>query len=737
MAYHAYHIAPGRDGRPDRLHLFGIDGVQEFDLLSSFYAEGSHPGGEAIDLEEMRRVADAHREPLEADIHPVLAFMTARGWAPKRPLPRYQMPSLIQLARQTRRAVFHLNKCERETNFAIECKDEQDLLLQWQSFVQTNDPDILLSYSGHNFDEQYLSARGGRRFGYLSRIHGYKCTVSDRRPLRWRHVPGRIDLDLFAYVKQSQLKFRDYRLDTVARDILRAQGKTGLEIKEMFSLFEQGNMSAVVEYCLQDCQLVIDLYGALGVDAADNALAEITHVFRQDLHTRGVSFRVLSHFYAEAKARGMVMARAKDGDRLQGDEKYVGAFVMQPKVTGLIDHVLTLDFASLYPSIMIAYNICSSTIVEPRQPRNPAGRYLDLVLPSGRSACFRQDVPGLVPTIVKNLLDARKRTKRQMRMAASDVERTVLNARQMAEKVCANAAYGFFGLKSSIYGMVVVAEAITTLGQQTIKKAIEIAEISFPGLSVVYTDTDSLFCHFTPKPSSREKLFALGKKVAQAVNSQLPSPISLEVEKTIEPFLISSKKMYSGWAFGSPSEDSKSLLVKGMRSTRRDGAPYFDKLYSELLKMMLAREPTSLCMSLIKTSLDKIMEPASLLCYEDFVLTTTLGDTYKNAETSVAVIVSRQMEPPPLPGDRLRYIMQNTGSIKQTKKFRQVLAADKGNVNKLAAYVRSSKPSLVSLLSLVGGDCVQLIDSYIEKLAPRSAGFTKGIDSFFIKKVKK
>ena len=650
MAFHAYHVVPGRDGQPDRLHLFGVNSIEIFDMPSSFYVEGIHPGGEPIDLvptrasngvrhytkmtfrtqEEMKRIATAHREPLESDIHPVLAFMVDRGWVPKVPagvrlslvaydiqtftpvqgaFPNSSRPSdeIICIGSvfrgrdgTVRRVVFHLGKCEQETAFAIECKGEEDLLLQWQSFVQANDPDILLSYNGHNFDEHYLSARGGKRFGYLSRIPGYKCSISDRRPLRWRYVPGRIDLDLYAYVKQSQLKFRDYRLETVAREILKTQGKTGLGIKEMFSLYEQDRMSAVAEYCLQDCQLVVDLYDALGVDAADNALAEVTHVFRQDIHSRGVSFRVLSHLYAEAKARGMVMARAKDGDRLNGDEKYVGAFVMQPKVTGLIDHVLTLDFASLYPSIMIGYNTCISSIVDPGQPRDPVGRYLDLVLPSGRSVCFRQDVPGLVPTIVKNLLEARKRTKQQMKEATSELERTVLNARQMAEKVCANAAYGFFGLKSSVYGIVAVAEAITTLGQQTIKKAINIAESSFPGLSVVYTDTDSLFCHFTPRPPSREELFALGKKVAREVNIQLPSPISLVVEKTTEPFLISSKKMYCGWAFDSPSDDSKKMLVKGLRSTRRDGAPYFDKLYSELLKMLLAQESTEACMATIK-----------------------------------------------------------------------------------------------------------------------------------------
>lgn len=134
-----------------------------------------------------------------------------------------------------------------------------------------------------------------------------------------------------------------------------------------------------------------------------------------------------------------------------------------------------------------------------------------------------------------------------------------------------------------------------------------------------------------------------------------------------------------------------------------------------------------------QSSLKKLVEQPGLLCYEDFVMTTTLGETYKNAEASVAVVISRQIEPPPLPGDRLRYIIQKSGSIKQVKKFTQVLAADKGNVNKLdlAAYVRSSKSSLVSLLALAGDDCGPLFDSYIAKLAPRSAGFTKDISSFF------
>eukprot|EP00808_Paulinella_micropora_P017378 g49318.t1 len=766
-----HYKSTGVDGVGDKLLLFGVDGVEVFDLKSTFYTEGS--GHDQLELsptrapqgpepytrhtfnskEEMTRAAESYDEPLESDIPPVLAFMVSKKCVLC--VPRGVKMSIISFdiecytslpgafpnsTRETdavRKVAFHLGKCEQSTEGAVESKNEHDLLLQWQTFVQANDPDVLLSYNGHNFDEKYLSDRGGKTFGFLSRLKGYRSFINKDRPCRWRYVPGRIDLDLYAYVKNSQLKYRDYKLDTVAKHILKGgAGKTGLSIADMFKLYEENRMAKVVEYCMQDCQLVLQLYDALGVEAADNALAEVTHVFRQDLHTRGISFRVLSHFYAEAKHRGMIMARSKPGDKLTGDSKYEGAYVMEPKRIGLIEHVITLDFASLYPSMMIAHNICSSTLIEEGQTRDPNGLYLDLDLPSGRKACFRQDKPGLVPTIVKNLLDARTRTKKQMKESKDELEKVLLNARQMAEKVCANSAYGFFGLKTSMYGMVVVAEAITYLGQKTIKKAIEIAESSFQGLEVIYTDTDSLFCHFKNRPPSRHGLFDLGQKVADKVNIQLPPPISLEVEKTLEPFLISSKKMYAGWMYDRPSDDSKKLLVKGLRATRRDGALYFDRLYSELLELMLNMQPASACRAIIKERLDKMLHAPNVLNYSDFVLTTTLGESYKEPNKSPAVIVARQMAPSPLPGDRVSYVLKKTGRVTPPKKFEQVLEASRGSVQclDLAAYTRASKQSFISLLSLVKEETEDplhaMFDNYITRLAPRSAGI-KDIRSFF------
>ena len=315
---------------------------------------------------------------------------------------------------------------------------------------------------------------------------------------------------------------------------------------------------------------------------------------------------------------------------LRKEKKYDGAFVLDPK-PGLYDkvHVCTFDFASLYPSIMISSNLCFSTWIEHRYcsttgqiwfpyyddgpdkrstdkyflwyagkerptPEQIAGRTLILVCvdeTTGYTYCFVQDVPSLLPGILKELTALRKKVKKEMEAAESAYESakkagnmteaafhklqsSVLDSRQAAIKVLCNSSYGFCGSTAGYFGMIPIAIVTCFMGRLAILKTKSIVEHKYKGI-VIYGDTDSVFCVFPQlenQPNkTRSEIFADVSKLCHEacayITKLLPSPMKLEFEKAFRVFLMMEKKKQYAGMFCWPKEK---FLIKGMAPVRRD-----------------------------------------------------------------------------------------------------------------------------------------------------------------------
>lgn len=174
-------------------------------------------------------------------------------------------------------------------------------------------------------------------------------------------------------------------------------------------------------------------------------MARVTGVPINFLLNRGQQIKVMSQLLRKAKEKKYICPteRVKKNDNEIG---YEGAFVLDPEIGFYEDPIATLDFASLYPSIMIAHNLCYTTLVRPDQLHRLKIKEEDIDKSPEDHYFVRKNVrQGLLPEILVELLAARKRAKNDLKKETDPMMRNVLEGRQLALKISANSVYGFTG----------------------------------------------------------------------------------------------------------------------------------------------------------------------------------------------------------------------------------------------------------------------------------------------------
>lgn len=295
-------------------------------------------------------------------------------------------------------------------------------------------------------------------------------------------------------------------------------------------------------YCLKDALLPLRLMEKLSVMVNYIEMARVTGVPMTFLIARGQQIKVFSMLLRKCLSEKLVVPTMKK--RGGGDDGvgYDGATVLDPIKSYYQVPIATLDFASLYPSIMQAYNLCYSTLVPPSDVSK-----LD---PSQYAKSENGDVfvhssvkKGILPTILEELLSARKRAKKDMKNAPTEFERAVQNGRQLALKVSANSVYGFTGVSNGMLPCVQIAASVTSYGRQLLEKTKAFVEENFTvangyehDAQVIYGDTDSVMVKFGPKTVA--ETFPLALEAADKCSKIFPHPISLEFEKVYFPYLL-------------------------------------------------------------------------------------------------------------------------------------------------------------------------------------------------------
>ncbi|XP_077213499.1 DNA polymerase delta catalytic subunit-like [Tasmannia lanceolata] len=595
--------------------------------------------------------------------------------------PVIQVANLVTLQGEDRpfiRNVMTLKSCAPIVGVDVMSFDsERDVLLAWRDFIREVDPDIIIGYNICKFDLPYLIERAEAlkiaEFPILGRIRNSRVRMKDAtfssrqygvRESKEVTIEGRVQFDLLQ-VMQRDYKLSSYSLNSVSAHFLSEQKEDVHH--SIISDLQNGNSETrrrLAVYCLKDAYLPQRLLDKLMFIYNYVEMARVTGVPISFLLARGQSIKVLSQLLRKAKQTNLVIPNAKGQG--SGQETFEGATVLEAKAGFYEKPIATLDFASLYPSIMMAYNLCYCTLVTPEDVRkfNLPPECVTKT-PSGETFVKPNLQKGILPEILEELLAARKRAKADLKEAKDPFEKAVLDGRQLALKISANSVYGFTGATVAQLPCLEISSSVTSYGRQMIEHTKKLVEERFTTLGgydqnaeVVYGDTDSVMVQFGVP--TVEAAMGLGREAAEYISGTFTKPIKLEFEKVYYPYLLISKKRYAGLLWTNPEKFDK-MDTKGIETVRRDNCLLVKNLVTECLhKLLIDRDIPGAVQYVKNTISDLLMNRMDLSLLVITKGLTKTGDDYavKAAHVELAERMrKRDAATAPNVGDRVPYVI--------------------------------------------------------------------------------
>lgn len=420
--------------------------------------------------------------------------------------------------------------------------------------------------------------------------------------------------------------------------------KLDLPYTEQHALYKRRELDAIVDYCCRDCVAPLRLLWKLRYFLNDFQMCRITFTPLQQLLSRGQGIKGLNQVIRFAHAKGFLLNQFTDMEQVD----YQGATVVEPTKGFHTRPVVTLDFASLYPSIIISRWMCWTTVVtDQRYAHVPGIQYHDVPVSDSLSFRFACNVDAVCPELLKALLAARKATKREMFAADDAGLKALLNAKQLAEKVCCNSVYGLTGAKTGLLRCVAIASSTTAYGRHMLELTKRLAVQHLPNVSIIYGDTDSIMMKFHDLPGTRagiEEAWRLGEEAADWITDQLANGVVLECEKVYCPYLLVMKKCYAAYKYEGeggvlPAQPVRD--VKGLELAKRDTSKFIRQAQSRVINSLLDTGDSAATLRLVT----KMIEDVCMLRVPlaEFVTSKSLRREYK-AERVVQQEVNRRRQ---------------------------------------------------------------------------------------------
>jgi len=445
----------------------------------------------------------------------------------------------------------------------ISCQDEKSMLEKLKEIIEDYDPDIICGHNINGFDLPFLIKR--LEVLGLPRDFGRSEKRMFTKRLTYSYIPtmsGRIVVDTFEILRRDPwVKFKRYDLGTISKEMLgvdklHLEGNYIERVQEIWS--GNGKIKELIDYSRRDAVLVLRLIIEKNLLDKFFEIAKACGLLLQDSlggQAQRHEFKLLEEFHK----RGYLMP-CKPRDIRYESDTLKGALVLEPEV-GFHEWIICLDFTSMYPSLIRAFNICTTTYLaedlDIEHMETPYGT--KFVKPIIRK--------GVIPQVLEEYMTRREIAKKQYRTETDTESKRVLRAEQLALKDLANSLYGYTGYARSRLFIMDIANAITSLGRDAITKTKKLIEENFPA-KVIYADTDSVFLKTDVKDldESRE----LGAEISKFISERLYG-LDLKFEKTYKTFLILAKKRYAGWAFEKDQGEWVGRIdMKGIETVRRD-----------------------------------------------------------------------------------------------------------------------------------------------------------------------
>lgn len=503
--------------------------------------------------------------------------------------------------------------------------DERDLLIAFDVLLSSYDPDILMGYNILNFDINYLLKRRENLmekmdfafWGRLDKQTIVKMGKFNSKIMGFREtfdydIFGRAIIDIYIHMLNTK-KLRSYKLNSVSYEILNEQKEDVHH--SIISTLQDGDSKTrnrLATYCLKDALLPLRISDKLKCIYNYVEMARVTGVPLNYLFKRGQQIRIKAQILKKLFDTNMIFPNYRSNAPTDGIG-YQGADVLKPKAGYYNIPIVTLDFASLYPSIMISHNFCYSTLTHPDKVKNLVKGEDYLITPVGHYFVLPKVRKGILPEILQNLLSTRKIAKTELKIAKSQISElslirpktkettqkiqdlenivSVLDGRQLALKISANSVYGFTGAQRGALPCLEIASSVTSIGRQMIEKTKNFINEHYNkknnyefDADVIYGDTDSVMINMGTKDIA--EAIRLGKEAAILLSDRFLKPIKLEFEKVYYPYLLLTKKRYAGLLWTNPDKPDKKDC-KGIESVRRDNCLLVRNMVEKILDIIL------------------------------------------------------------------------------------------------------------------------------------------------------
>lgn len=512
---------------------------------------------------------------------------------------------------------------------------ESDLIDVFVKFLQKCDPDILTGYEIEMASWGYLIERGytlGLNLPpLLSRIPNVKTSVkNDQKFSEEFNLPGRIVLDMWRLMRH-EIALQSYTFENVVYHILHKRVPV-FSFKDLSFWWEHKSClyrHKTIDFYLLRVKSIVMLIEQLDLIGRTSELARLFGIQFYEVLSRGSQFRVESMMLRLAKPLNYIAVSPTVSQRAKMRAPEFLPLILEPESKFYADPVIVLDFQSLYPSMMIAYNYCFSTCVgrvehlgknapfefgatqlkiSPNRIKKLLAKNKLIFSPCGVAFVTADVRLGILPRMLREILDTRLMVKKSMKQNKDNKTlQRVLHSRQLGLKLIANVTYGYTAANfSGRMPCVELGDSVVSKGRETLQRAIDLVDKTPEwGAKVVYGDTDSMFVLVPGK--SRADAFKIGAKIAEAVTNANPSPVKLKLEKVYQPCILQTKKRYVGYMYESPEQTIPEFDAKGIETVRRDGCPAASKMLEKCLKMLFDHCDVSLIKTYVLRQFNKIL----------------------------------------------------------------------------------------------------------------------------------
>jgi DNA polymerase elongation subunit (family B) len=545
----------------------------------------------------------------------------------------------------------------------------------WMS--EENIPEVITGWNSTMYDIPYLVRRLDRVLGekLMKRISPWGLITERKTVIKGREqihydIGGISQLDYLDLYKKFTYKAQEsYRLDYIA-EVELGQKKLDHSEFDTFKEFYTKGWDKFCKYNIIDVELVDRMEDKMKLIELALTMAYDAKVNYNDVFSQVAMWDSIIYNYL--KKQNIVIPPKTKSEK---NEKYAGAYVKEP-IPGVYDYVVSFDLNSLYPHLIMQYNISPETLLDERHPTVNVDKILNKQLSfdmyenyavCANGAMYRKDVRGFLPELMEKIYDERVIFKKKMLAVEQEYEKTKnkqllkeiarCNNIQMARKIQLNSAYGAIGNQYFRYFKLENAEAITLSGQLSIQwimnkvntylnKILKSGDIDY----VIASDTDSLYVNMG---SLVESVFEGREKTTQSIVSFLDKVCKVEFEKYIESSyqelanyvnaydqkmvmkreciaergIWTAKKRYilSVWDSEGVLYEEPKLKIKGIEAIKSSTPAPCRKMFKEVLSLMMSGTEED-----VIKFIDKCRDDFRKLSPEEVSFPRSVSDVLKN-----------------------------------------------------------------------------------------------------------